>query len=240
VGSATARHIIAAVDEQAAWPSPRAQEIFFRLAESHGEPVWDRRGGDALEELVGTILSQHTSDVNSERAYASLRARFPTWREVLESDQDALVESIRSGGLAPTKARAIRAALLDIVADRGEADLEFLRDLSDTEARAYLERLPGVGPKTAACVLAFALGMPALPVDTHVQRVGTRLGLIPPRVSVGAAQAQLEAQVPPPKRYAFHVLLIRHGRTICKAPRPLCERCPLENLCPKVGVVAGN
>jgi len=225
------------VNDGERWGSERARLVFCRLAEGSGAPEWDQRGGNALEELVGTILSQHTSDVNAERAYQALRARFPTWQAVLEADPAAVAEAIRAGGLAEVKAHRIQAVLAAIQAERGALDLEFLRALPTEQARAYLEALPGVGPKTAACVLVFALGKPAIPVDTHVHRVARRLELIPPGMNADAAHRALEAQVPERFRYAFHVLLIRHGRAICRAPIPRCESCPLLDLCPRVGVV---
>ena len=216
----------------------RARAVFERLAEQRGVPDWTGCRGDPLAELVATILSQHTSDLNSERAFAALVARFPTWQEVLDADPSALADAIRSGGLAEVKARRIQAVLAAIQADRGELDLEFLRAAPTDEARRYLEELPGVGPKTAACVLVFALEQPAVPVDTHVYRVARRLGLIPVSMGADGAHAALDQQVPPRLRYAFHVLLIQHGREICRAQRPLCERCPLLDVCPRIGVAS--
>ena len=168
-------------------------------------PRRNQPGGDPLDGLVGTILSQHTSDVNSERAHRSLRAAFPTWEAVLDAPDDALADAIRGGGLAGIKARRIKEVLARVLAERGDFDLAFLADLPLDEARAWLRALPGVGPKTAACVLLFDLGRPALPVDTHVHRVAKRLGLIGPRVSAEAAHTVLEAQLAPEDVFAFHV-----------------------------------
>ncbi len=173
------------------------------------EEVYGRRrvrpGGDPLDGLIGTILSQHTSDVNSARAHRNLRAAFPDWGAVLDAPDEALIAAIRSGGLAGIKARRIKEVLARVAAARGDFDLGFLADLPLDEARAWLTGLPGVGPKTAACTLLFNLGRPALPVDTHVHRVARRLGLIGPRVSAEAAHAILEAQLAPEQVYSFHV-----------------------------------
>jgi endonuclease-3 len=218
------------------WPRGRAHATFEALAERYGVPDWSVVRDDALAEVVQTILSQHTSDLNSARAYAALKQRFPSWESVLQAGPAALSDAIRAGGLAEVKARYILAALEAVQADRGELDLEFLREVPYEQARSYLRALPGVGPKTAACVQAFALQQPALPVDTHVHRVSRRLGLIPPAMGADPAHVALERQVPPSLRYAFHVLLIRHGRGTCKATRPLCELCPLADSCPRVGV----
>jgi endonuclease III len=222
--------------DRGAWPAELAHAVFDRLVQRYGVPDWTSVRGDALAEVVHTILSQHTSDLNSDRAYAALRARFPTWRAVLDADPSDLADAIRGGGLAEVKAKYILAVLAAVQSDRGELDLEFLRALPYEQARDYLRALPGVGPKTAACVQVFALQQPALPVDTHVHRVSRRLGLIPPTMGADPAHLALERQVPPPVRYAFHVLLIRHGRDTCKAPRPLCEACPLADICPRDGV----
>ncbi|MBI3979948.1 MAG: endonuclease III [Chloroflexi bacterium] len=191
-------------------------------------PPWDR---DPLGQLVGTILSQHTSDRNSGAAFASLRARFPTWPAVAAAPTAAVAGAIRQGGLANVKALRIQEALAAIRAARGAYDLDFLRELPLAEARAWLRALPGVGPKTAACVLLFALGKPALPVDTHVHRVATRLGLVAAGVSAEAAHEILEALLQPEDVYDFHVALITHGRQVCHARRPRCGDCVLLELC---------
>lgn len=216
-------------------PAPTPAEVLARLRAYYGTPE-PRRTDGALAELVQTILSQNTSDVNTERAFASLWARFGDWQAILEAPTSAVADAIRSGGLAEIKAPRIQGVLAAIQRDRGELSLEFLAELPLDEARRYLTSLGGVGPKTAACVLLFALGMPALPVDTHVHRVSKRLGLIGEKVNAEAAHRLLEASIPPAEMFDAHMLLIRHGRVICKALRPRCEACPLEELCPKVGV----
>jgi endonuclease-3 len=211
--------------ERVAW-------IYERLAEAYGVPEW-RPNGDPLGELIATILSQHTSDVNSERAYKALRERFPMWVEARDAPVEEVAASIRSGGLAEVKAERIQNILHLLTKRLGGAPLtlDFLADQSMDEADAYLRSLPGVGPKTAACVLLFALGKPAFPVDTHVWRVTRRLGLIGAKVSADAAHDALERMIPPAWRYAMHINLIRHGRRICAAQRPACERCPLRAGC---------
>ncbi|HZO25047.1 MAG TPA: endonuclease III [Chloroflexota bacterium] len=216
-------------------PAPTPAEVLTRLRAHYGTPE-PRRTDGALAELVQTILSQNTSDVNTERAFASLWARFGAWQAILEAPTPAVADAIRSGGLAEIKAPRIQGVLAAIQCDRGELSLEFLAELPLDEARAYLTSLGGVGPKTAACVLLFALGMPALPVDTHVYRVSKRLGLIGEKVNAEAAHRLLEASFPPEEMFDAHMLLIRHGRVICKALRPRCETCPLDDACPKVGV----
>lgn len=206
-----------------------------RLRVYYGSPA-PRQSDGPLAELIQTILSQNTSDVNTERAFASLWAHFGGWDAIRTAPASEIAEAIRSGGLAQVKAPRIKAVLESIWQDRGEMSLDFLGDLPLDEARTYLTSLGGVGPKTAACVLLFALGMPALPVDTHVHRVSKRLGLIGPTVSAEAAHRLLEATIPASQLFDAHMLLIRHGRVICKALRPRCESCPLTDLCPKVGV----
>jgi endonuclease-3 len=210
--------------------------VIERLREFYGTPA-ARRSDGPLAELIQTILSQNTSDVNTERAFASLWARFGSWDAIVEAPVPAIADAIRSGGLAQVKAPRIKAVLEAIRLDRGELRLDFLADLPLEEARTYLTALGGVGPKTAACVLLFALGMPALPVDTHVHRVSKRLGLIGPTVSAEAAHRLLEGAIPPADMYDAHMLLIRHGRMTCKALRPRCDACPLADVCPKVGVL---
>ncbi|MBI3964892.1 MAG: endonuclease III [Chloroflexi bacterium] len=189
------------------------------------------RQADPLSELVGVILSQHTSDQNSGRAYDTLVARFPTWAEVRDAPVAAVADAIRSGGLAVVKAPRIQAVLRAIEARYGRLSLDFLRELPLDEARAVLTSLPGVGPKSAACVLLFSCDRPALPVDTHVHRVARRLGLIPPGTTAERAHDLLERIVPPDAVYDFHVNLIRHGRETCAARRPHCETCILREDC---------
>jgi endonuclease III len=214
---------------------PTPEVVLTRLRERYGTPT-PRHTDGPLAELIQTILSQNTSDVNTERAFASLWSRFGTWDAVVHAPVQAIADAIRSGGLAQVKAPRIKAVLEAIQRDRGELSLDFLAGLSVNEARSYLTSLGGVGPKTAACVLMFALGMPALPVDTHVHRVSKRLGLIGPKVSAEAAHQVLEAAIPGDQMYEAHMLLIQHGRVTCKALRPRCDACPLLDVCPKVGL----
>jgi endonuclease-3 len=181
---------------------------------------------------VLTVLSQHTSDVNAERAFESLRAAFPSWEEVVRAPTSAVADAIRSGGLADTKAPRIQAILREVAERRGAFDLSYLADLSDDEARSELMSLPGVGPKTAAVVLSFSLGRDAMPVDTHVHRVTKRLGLVPSDASAEKADRILHELVPEGLRTQLHVALIRLGREICKAPDPRCRICPLNDICP--------
>ena len=208
----------------------KARLVLERLVAAHGRRDW-HPDGDPLDELIATILSQHTSDVNSARAFASLRDAFPTWEDVLAADDAAVAEAIRSGGLAAVKAPRIRALLASLKAAYGTPRLDFLRETPTAEARQILEAIPGVGPKTAACVLLFCLGRPVIPVDTHVQRVTRRIGLAPANASPDAVEEALEAALPAEHYYSMHVSLIAHGRKICKAQRPLCDGCPVADLC---------
>jgi endonuclease-3 len=217
----------------------RVRAIHRRLERHFGELLPPRRS-DPLEELVLTVLSQHTSDVNAERAYASLRAAFPTWEEVVRARPGAVADAIRSGGLANTKAPRIQAILREVRDREGRFDLGSLRRMSDAAATDYLSTLPGVGPKTAAVVLAFSLGRDAMPVDTHVHRVTTRLGWIPARTSEAKAHGVLAELVPAEIRVPVHVGLIRLGREVCKAGRPRCEVCPVFELCPTGPIVLGR
>lgn len=219
-------------------PPPLAPgEIMRRLGALYGEPTWTPHG-DAVAELVLTVLSQNTADTNSGRAFTQLLRRYPTWAAIAEAPPDGVVATIQPGGLAAQKAPRIQ-AILRAVEERSPGwDLEFLRDMPLEDARAWLRALPGVGPKTAACVLLFALGLPAMPVDTHVERVSRRLALIPERLDAARAHDALEALVDPAAYYRFHMLLIKHGRRTCIARRPACERCPLAPECPRVGLAA--
>jgi len=206
------------------------QDSLRLLRQEYGDPP-TRPYRDPLSELILTILSQHTSDINSGRAFESLVARFGSWEAVAEADTGEIAEAIKTGGLAKVKAPRIK-EVLGIVRERcGGFDLSFLKDLPMVEARAWLRSLPGIGPKTAACVLVFSLGRPAFPVDTHVYRVAKRLGLIGARTGPDEAHQVLEALVPPEDVYAFHMYLVTHGRRICKAPRPLCHLCILNQGC---------
>jgi len=207
------------------------REIIDLLRQEYGELRWRPRS-DSMSELVRTILSQNTSDTNSGRAFSRLVARFPTWESLLGADPTAIAEAIRVGGLAGVKAPRIKVIVEEVWARLGSFDLPFLAEMPLEEAKAWLRSLPGVGPKTAACVLLFALGRPALPVDTHVYRVAKRLGLVPPRVGAEEAHGLLEGMLAPDEVYPFHMSLIQHGRRICKAQRPLCPQCVLAHGCP--------
>lgn len=195
-----------------------------RLLEPNGQP---------LATLVGTILSQSTSDVNSGRAMARLREEFPEWEDVLGAPVDDVIDAIRSGGLANIKGPRIQEVLRNVRERQGNWDLSFLARMSLDDAMDWLVSLDGVGPKTAACVLLFSLGLPAMPVDTHVGRVMTRLGILPLRTGTIRKQRWLEALIgPEPQRvYAVHVETIEHGRQICKAITPRCPICPLKEVC---------
>jgi len=201
-------------------------EIVDRLEAAYGKAVLRTRR-PALDELVLTILSQNTSDRNSEHAYARMRERFPTWEDVRDAPEAELVEALRPGGLAVQKAPRIQAALRDL--DR--LDLEWLGGLPADEAMRWLVALPGVGPKTASCVLLFSLDVPVMPVDTHIHRIALRVGLIPAGTTADAAHALLTEMTPPDRMLEAHLLLIRHGRTTCTARRPRCEECVLLDLC---------
>ena len=208
----------------------RALKIHERLIEFYGEPIW-RNPLPAIDELVSTILSQNTNDINRDRAFEGLRARFGTWEEVRDADTVEVINAIRPAGLANQKGPRIQQVLRSITEERGGLDLSFLGDLSVEEAKAWLTRFNGVGPKTAAIVLCFSLGKPAFPVDTHIYRVTGRIGLRPDRMTVEQAHPHLEAIFPTATYYAAHLNIIRLGREICTARRPYCERCPIVKLC---------
>ena len=209
-------------------------EIQRRLEAAHGTP--DKRRRDPLDELVLTILSQNTNDTNRDRAWEALRERFPDWDAVRRAGVGELEETIRTAGLAGQKARTIQRVLDALVEERGSADLDHLASMDDGEALDYLTGFKGVGTKTAACVLCFALRRPIMPVDTHVHRVAGRLGFAPEEGGREATHRALNASVPPDRRFPLHVLLIRHGREVCTARKPRCSSCVLEDLCPRRGV----
>jgi endonuclease-3 len=208
----------------------RARRVHELLLAEYGQPVW-RNPLPALDELVSTILSQNTSDTNRDRAFERLRAKFPVWEAVRDAPAAEVVEALRPAGLANQKGPRLQAVLRAITAERGALNLEFLRDLPVDEARAWLTRFKGVGPKTAAIVLLFSLGRPAFPVDTHVHRVTGRLGLRPEAMSADDSHAYFEGLLPPETYYAAHLNIIRHGREVCHARGPECERCVLKRLC---------
>jgi endonuclease-3 len=186
---------------------------------------------DPIDELINTILSQNTNDTNRDRAYRALRSTLPAWEQVRDAPALKVIDAIRPAGLANQKGPRIQAVLRRITAERGELNIDFLRELPVDDAKAWLTSLDGVGPKTAAIVLLFALGRPAFPVDTHIHRVTGRLGLIPPKTSADKAHEILEALVPAEWYHAFHLNVIAHGRAVCKAQRPRCEVCTLQKHC---------
>jgi len=208
----------------------RVRAVHRRLVAQHG-PVELKPQLPVIDELVGTILSQNTSDTNSSRAFRLLKERFPTWEEVLEAPVSELADVIRPGGLADQKAPRIKRILGEIEEREGSIDLKRLNDLNDQEVMDYLTGLPGVGPKTAACVLVFSMGRDAFPVDTHVHRVVRRLGWIGAGASAEKMQRELTPRIPAEIRYELHIALVRHGRTICKARRPRCTDCVLLDWC---------
>jgi endonuclease-3 len=207
-----------------------ALQVHQKLLDFYGEPVW-RTPLPPIDELVSTILSQNTNDLNRDRAFEALRKRFPTWEEICDVDQDEIISTIRPAGLANQKGPRIQQVLREISEERGSLDLTFLQDLPVEEGRAWLTHFKGVGPKTAAIVLLFSLGLPAFPVDTHIYRVTGRIGLRPDQMSVEAAHPHLELLFPPQSYYAVHLNIIRLGREICTARRVNCSICPLQIVC---------
>jgi endonuclease-3 len=211
-------------------PIQLVREVHQRLLRFYGLPTW-RNPLAPVDELVSTILSQNTNDTNRDRAYHSLCRQFPTWEDVRTAEPAAVVAAIRSAGLANQKGPRIQKVLNDILAERGSLDLSFLRKLPLEEARAWLMKFKGIGPKTAAIVLLFSLGRPAFPVDTHIYRVTGRIGLRPEKMTVEQAHVHLENLFPPDTYTAAHLNLIRLGREICSPRNPACPRCPLNDIC---------
>ena len=208
----------------------RAIKIHETLLEAFGEPIW-RTPLPAIDELVSTILSQNTNDVNRDRGFDALRAKFPSWEAVRDAKAEDVMDAIRPAGLANQKGPRIQQVLRAITEERGVLDLEFLAELPVEEARAWLTKFNGVGPKTAAIVLCFSLNMPAFPVDTHIYRVSGRIGLRPEKMNVEQAHPYLESIFPPETYYAAHLNIIRLGREICGARKPNCPQCPIIKLC---------
>lgn len=216
---------------------PDALAVHHRLLEFYGHPEWSKPAS-ALDELIVTILSQNTNDKNRDQAFNTLKARFPTWEMVRDANPRAVVDAIRSAGLANQKGPRIQAILKAISEQRSQEnagqdvlDLSFLAKFTPQETRQWLTQFKGVGPKTAAIVMVFSLGMPAFPVDTHIYRVTGRLGLRPVNLSVEQSHAYLEAQFPPETYAVAHLNLIRLGRKICQARHPNCPVCPLRDIC---------
>jgi endonuclease III len=217
------------------WPLERRRPgllafVLDGLAREYGPPTWSRRR-DPVEELVITILSQHTSDLNAERAFGELRRQFHDWAAVEAAPMEQLERAIASGGLAYQKAPRIKAALAHLRERGGGYSLDFLAGLPPLEARAWLTEIPGIGPKTASVVLLFSYGLPLMPVDTHVERVSRRIGLIRPESSVVDAHQDFLEMLPADRVYEAHVNLITHGRRTCTARRPACYRCPVAARC---------
>jgi len=206
------------------------EKVIKLLEQEYGSCRW-QPNRDPIDVLIGTILSQNTSDANSGKAFASLKASFDSWGAVASAPTERIAEVIRCGGLSQIKAVRIKQVLKQIESEKGRITLDFLRSETMTEAEDHLIRLPGVGHKTASCVLLFSLGKPSLPVDTHVFRVAKRLGLIDSRTSIEKAPGLLQKQLPVSRVYQFHVHMIEHGRRICRARQPHCDTCILTDTC---------
>ena len=206
-------------------------EIIERLEQEYGPRKW-QPAREPIDVLIGTILSQNTSDANSGKAFASLKASFDSWKAVTSAPAEHIARVIKSGGLSQIKAVRIKQVLEQIEKEQSCISLDSLKAMNMAEAEEYLMRLPGVGHKTARCVLLFSLRKPSLPVDTHIFRVAKRLGLIDSKVSIEKAHSLLQEQIPPSKVYQLHVHMIEHGRQICHARQPRCDRCILRGPCP--------
>jgi len=214
----------------AAWRRPTRRRVLAirdRLREMYGRPV-NEPHGHPIAELVRTVLSQNTNDRNRDVAYGRMRERFPDWEQVRDAPTEELEEALRPGGLAATKAPRIQAILREL---DDHPDLDWIAEVPRDQAVEFLTSLPGVGRKTAACVLIFTFDIPEIPVDTHVYRVGGRLGLFRVNASFEEAHDEMLAVTPPEDAYELHVNLIRHGRAICR-PHPRCGECDLRRMCP--------
>jgi len=207
-----------------------ALDVHRRLLEKYGEPSW-REALSILDELISTILSQNTNDINRDRAFTKLMSTFLSWENVRDADVNAVIEAIRSAGLANQKGPRIQEILRQITKERGSLELEFLKEFTANEAMDWLMQFNGVGPKTASIVLLFSLGKPAFPVDTHIYRVAGRVGLRPKKMSNEQAHRHLAGLFPPQTYKAAHLNIIRLGREVCHPHRPACEKCVLKSLC---------
>lgn len=208
----------------------KTRQVLDRLISCYGQPTW-RNPLPAIDELVSTILSQNTNDINRDRAFDRLKAKYSNWEDVITAPVVDIIDCIRVAGLANQKGARIQQILGAIKQERGSIDLSFLSKMDVAEAKAWLTHFNGVGPKTAAIVLQFSLGIPAFPVDTHIYRISGRLGLRPQNLTVEATHDLMEELVPSDLYYAGHLNIIRLGRAICQARRPACVRCPLTDLC---------
>jgi endonuclease-3 len=206
------------------------KRVLLRLRRRYGPRRWPG-GDDPVDELVATILSQNTSAANSSAGYKRLKRRFRSWQSAADAPVEEVERCIRVSGLSQIKAPRIQAILRQVRAERGRIDLGFLAEMAPEQAYRALVRFDGVGPKTALCVLLFALGVPVFPVDTHIFRIARRLGVLPARVPAGRAHEALAPLIAPGDRYAMHVLLIAHGRNVCRAQRPRCDECNLADIC---------
>ncbi len=236
-----------------------AEWTIDRLSAHFGKPVW-QRAHDPTSELIVTILSASNSDINAEHAFELLRAAYPSvppqvtddhspqprdgwggkgianlpppdWAAVENAPLDELIDVIRPGGLGPSKAPRLQASLKTIREETGGYSLEFLGKMPALEAREWMRRIPGIGPKTASVVLLFSFGAALMPVDRHVERVSKRVGLLPPKEDLIQSHDTFLALLPPDRMYEGHVDLIRHGRAICHAQRPDCAHCPIAERC---------
>ncbi len=206
-------------------------EVDKLLAQVYGDKRW-RKHAEPIDELVATVLSQHTNDVNRDKAFRQLKRRFPNWEQVLHAPTRSIAAAIKPAGLSNQKAPRIKAILQRIAeANEGKLSLNFLAEMPVSEAMDWLKRLPGVGPKTAACVLLFSFGKPVFPVDTHIYRISKRLGWLDEKVSEARANELLDKVVPDEIKYRLHLNMIAHGRKICKPQNPRCDECVLKHLC---------
>jgi len=215
-------------------PAPKdilKARVIYKILESiYGTPEW-REPLSAVDELVSTILSQNTNDANRDRAYHNLRAKLPTWDSVRDATPEEVIEAVRVAGLANQKGPRIQSILKQISAERGDLSLDFLRDMEKDEASDWLKQHKGVGPKTAAIVLQFSLGIPAFPVDTHIYRVTGRTGIRPGKLDVERTHPWMEQLFNPEQYGPGHLNFIKLGREICHARKPECPICPINHLC---------